>query len=130
MVMYTEDGMKPHILVIEDNKHLAESLVDVLSVGGYETHVCGSGREGLDYALQNQPHLIILDIMLPDMSGYNVFHKLRETDWGKTAKIIVLTASESIDNIAKNINLPKELVLFKPEVSVETLLTKVASILK
>lgn len=122
--------MKPHILVIEDNIHLAESLTDVLSEGGYEIYVCHSGREGLEYALSKQPELIILDIMLPDISGYVVFHKIRETEWGKAAKILILTASESIENIAKNVNLPKELVLFKPEVSVEVLLKKVSACLE
>lgn len=113
--------MSSHLLVIEDNPHLAESLVDIFEADGHNVSVKMTGHDGLDAALKTHPDLIILDIHLPDMSGYEVYQALLADDWGKHAKILVLTASESIENIAKNINIPAKHVLFKPEVSVETL---------
>lgn len=119
--------MTKHILLIEDDRHLAESVADILSLDEYKVTVKHSGREGLKTALSERPDLIILDIKMPDMDGYAVFEALQADNWGKRAKILVLTASESLENIAKNINLPREQVLFKPKVSIAELRYKVAA---
>lgn len=114
--------MAQKVLIIEDDRNLAESLMDILSIGGYDAHAVTTGREGITYALSEHPDLIILDIRLPDISGYKVYQQLRSDPWGTTARVMILTASESIEDIAKNVDLPLEYVLFKPEVSVESLL--------
>lgn len=117
--------MKPHILVIEDNHHVAESLIDILD-DDYQVTVAFTGSEGLTEALTSHPELIILDIRLPDIDGYKIYHTLRGDAWGKDAKVLVLTASESIDNVSKNIDLPKEFILLKSKISVVTLREKIS----
>jgi two-component system copper resistance phosphate regulon response regulator CusR len=117
--------MAAHILIIEDNHQLAESLVDILEVDDYTITTEMTGRAGLDTALSTHPDLIILDIHLPDLDGYRIYQRLQQDDWGKKAKILVLTASESLENIAKNINIPVDFVLFKPDISVSDLRTVV-----
>lgn len=116
--------MKQTLLIIEDNHDLAESLSDILEEE-YVVTVAMSGKEGLEKALTLHPDLIILDIRMPDMNGYQVHQRLQADTWGKDAKILILTASESLENIAKNINLPTKYILFKPEVSVEELRERV-----
>ena len=91
----------------------------------YRALHAATGRKGVTLALEQQPDLILLDIRLPDINGYEVYRDIRATDWGKTAKIMVLTASESIENIAKNIDLPSKYVLFKPDWSVKQLLEQI-----
>jgi DNA-binding response OmpR family regulator len=118
---------KKSVLVIEDSPYLAESLADMLDMHGYEALVAPSGREGVTLAIEKKPDLILLDIRLPDIDGYEVYRRLREDSWGKSANILVLTASESIENISKNINLPVDDILFKPEWSVVDLLAKIDS---
>ncbi len=114
------------ILVIEDSPYLAESLQDMLLMKGYSPIIAVTGREGITIALEQKPDLILLDIRLPDIDGYEVFNRIRrDEEWGKNAKIMVLTASESIDVISKNINLPTEHVLFKPDWSVTDLLARI-----
>ena len=113
------------ILVIEDSSYLAESLIDMLEMSGYTTLHAASGRQGIALAIEQQPDLVLLDIRLPDITGYEVFRQIRESDWGKHARIMVLTASESIDTIAKNIDLPIDSVLFKPDWSMQDLLTQI-----
>lgn len=108
---------KHSILLIEDSAYLAESVQDALEMHDYEVHVAPNGQAGIDYAIENHPDLILLDIRLPDMSGYDVYNSIREDKWGKKANITILTASESLENISKNINLPIEYVLFKPSQS-------------
>jgi DNA-binding response OmpR family regulator len=113
------------VLVVEDSSYLAASLVDMLELHDYQALVAPTGKEAVDIALTEEPDLILLDIRLPDFDGYEVFRRLRDTPWGATAKIVVLTASESIDNISKNISLPTEDVLFKPDWSLPQLLEKI-----
>jgi DNA-binding response OmpR family regulator len=98
----------------------------MLDMHHYESIHSPTGREGVAAALQHHPDLILLDIRLPDISGYEVYNQVRATDWGKSVKIMVLTASESIENIAKNIDLPRADVLFKPDWSMMQLAAIIA----
>ncbi|HEY0964424.1 MAG TPA: response regulator [Candidatus Paceibacterota bacterium] len=106
------------VLIVEDSPELADTLQDILIMHGYKALVALSGREGVALALEHHPDLVMLDIRLPDMDGYTVFQKIRSDAWGATARIMILTASESIENISKNINLPLEHIMFKPDSSV------------
>ena len=112
---------KETVLVIEDSSYLAESLIDMLDMHGHNPIHCATGREGVAAALEQHPSLVLLDIRLPDISGYEVYRQIRNGDWGANAKIMVLTASESIENIAQNIDLPRADVLFKPDWSMKQL---------
>ncbi len=116
---------KNTILLIEDSMYLAESLVDVLEMNDYDVHVAKNGQSGIEYALKEHPDLILLDIRLPDISGYEVFHTIRKDSWGKKAAITVLTASESLDTISKNIDMPLDYILFKPKQSLSNLIEHV-----
>lgn len=122
---YNMGMAKKLILIIEDSPYLAESLVDMIKIKGHEPISAPSGREGVELAITKQPDLILLDIRLPDIDGYEVYRRIRENAWGAKAKIMVLTASESTENISKNIDLPPELVLFKPDWSVKDLLGQI-----
>jgi DNA-binding response OmpR family regulator len=122
---YTIVMSKKTVLVIEDSPYLAESLVDMLNLKDYQAITAPNGREGVAMATKHQPDLILLDIRLPDIDGYEVYKQIRADKWGKTANIMVLTASESTENISKNIDLPPDLILFKPEWSVRDLLARI-----
>lgn len=110
------------VLVVEDSLYLAESLKDMLTIHGYTPLMAPNGKEGVRLALEEHPDLTLLDIRLPDIDGYQVYHEIRQDDWGKDAKVTILTASESIENISKNVDLPIENVLFKPEWGIKELL--------
>lgn len=114
------------ILVIEDSPELADSLFDILEMEGHRPIIALNGKDGIAAALTHHPDLILLDIRLPDIDGYQVFQRIRaDEEWGATAKVLILTASESIDNISKNVDLPVEYVLFKPEMSIAGLVAKI-----
>jgi DNA-binding response OmpR family regulator len=121
---------KKTILIVEDSPYLAESLVDMMNMEGHEAIVAANGRDGITKAIDRKPDLIILDIQLPDIDGYDVYHTIRENSWGKNAKILILTASESAKNIMKNVDLPSERILFKPEWSAPDLIKKINSVLE
>lgn len=113
------------VLIIEDSPELADTLHDILTLHGYTAIIALSGKEGIATALRHHPDLIMLDIRLPDINGYEVFQKIREDEWGATARIMILTASESLENISKNVNLPIEHILFKPDSSVVSLVERI-----
>jgi len=121
---------KKIILVVEDSPYLAESLVDMMNMEGHDTLVAANGRDGITMAIDRKPDLIILDIQLPDINGYEVYHTIRKDSWGKNAKVLILTASESATRIMENIDLPEERILFKPDWSAPDLVKKINSVLE
>lgn len=85
------------ILVIEDDKSIAELERDYLEINGYECDLVSDGAKGLEMAVQNEYALIILDIMLPSMDGFELCTKLREK---RNTPIIFLSAKkDDIDKI-------------------------------
>jgi two-component system OmpR family response regulator len=85
--------MNPHILIIEDEDRIARLLEMELSYEGYTVQRAATGREGLDMALSDSWDVILLDIMLPELSGTEVLRRLRQTD--ELTPIIFLTARDA-----------------------------------
>ena len=86
-----------HILVVDDEAPIAELVAVYLQNEGYSVYTCGTGQEALDYVNQARVDLAVLDVMLPDLDGFSVCRKLRETHF---FPIIMLTAKvEDMDKI-------------------------------
>lgn len=87
------------ILIVEDDKAILMGLKDDLEFEGYEVSVALSGKEGLKQAMGQEFQLIILDILLPELNGFEVCKKLREA--GKNTPILMLTAArtEEMDKV-------------------------------
>lgn len=77
------------ILIIEDDRTLASQLGELLQGQGYATSTSHLGETGLDLALSEQPDLLLLDVMLPDVNGFSVLRRLREQ---QQTPVIMLTA--------------------------------------
>ncbi len=88
---------KPRILIIEDDPNIARLETDYLEIEGFEVLHCADGRQGLDIALQNPWDLIILDLMLPGMDGFEICRRLREQI--EIPMLVVSARSEDIDKI-------------------------------
>ena len=82
------------ILIVEDEVKIASFVSKGLRADGYQTTVCGDGREGLDHALGGEFDLMVLDIGLPSLDGYDVLDQLRSQ--GSRMPVIVLTARDSV----------------------------------
>lgn len=82
---------KKTILVVEDTESLSNVLKSELSQDGFEVITASNGEEGLAMADEKHPDLILLDIVMPEMDGMTMYKKLRESDWGRDALVIVLT---------------------------------------
>ena len=81
-----------HILVIEDEKLIARLLKETLEIEGYRVTTILHGEDAIQFALRETPHLIILDIMLPGIDGYEVIRRLRDHPKSVHIPIIVLSA--------------------------------------
>jgi len=79
------------ILIVDDNEDAAESLALLLSITGNETHVAHRGREALVAAERHRPEILLLDIGLPDVDGYDVCRQIRQQPWGRDIVTIALT---------------------------------------
>lgn len=80
------------ILLVEDDDNLASVYETRLQVEGFKTHRVANGEEALAAALQTKPDLILLDVMMPKVSGFDVLDILRNTPETQSVKIIMLTA--------------------------------------
>ena len=90
--------MKTKILVVEDDPHILLGLEEVLKSEGFEVTVCNRGDQALQAVQQYHPALILLDVMLPGSSGYDVCKQLRARKW--PGLILMLTAkSQEIDKV-------------------------------
>lgn len=93
------------ILVVEDNEDIILLTKAVLSYKGYNVCTASNGTEGLKAAKENHPDLIILDVMMPDMDGYQVLEALKKADDTKDIPVAFLTAKTQEEEIKRGISL-------------------------
>jgi DNA-binding response OmpR family regulator len=79
------------IVIVEDEPAIAEMYRFKLQQAGYEVRFALNGEDGLALIRDFKPDLILLDLMMPKMSGEEVLQHLRSSDWGKNMKVIILT---------------------------------------
>src|SRR5262249_55472403 len=82
---------KHRILVVDDNRDSAESLAMLLQLTGNETHTAYDGAEAVEVAAKHRPDVILLDIGLPKLNGYDACRRIREQPWAKNVLLIALT---------------------------------------
>lgn len=86
---------KPSVLVVDDDIDMADLVATIFSKNGYNAVALNSGKEALEYLSQKKPDLIILDLLMPDMDGHELFKKLRSSKATSGIPVIMLTASDS-----------------------------------
>jgi CheY-like chemotaxis protein len=79
------------ILVVDDNIDSAKSLTVLLDLGGHETRSAYDGLEAVEAAISFRPDVVLLDIGLPELNGYDVARKIREQPWGQRVVLVALT---------------------------------------
>lgn len=100
------------ILIIEDEIVLAQSLKALLEKKGFETQVCYDGESGTDYALLGIYDLLILDVMMPKMDGYQVARQVRARRC--STPILMLTAKSALEDRIAGLNAGADYYLTKP----------------
>lgn len=100
------------VLIVEDEKNLAEALGEILAGEHYSTDIVYNGRDGLDFALSGQYDAIVLDVMLPLKSGFEVVRELRESQ--DATPVLLLTAREEIGDKVEGLDCGADDYMTKP----------------
>ena len=106
--------MNKKILIIEDAKVIRENISTLLSEEGYKVFTANNGKDGLQKARENMPDLLLCDIKMPGMDGYEILEALSENDSTKSIPFIFLTAKVEKENISKGLSLGAVDYIFKP----------------
>jgi two-component system response regulator ResD len=94
------------VAIIEDDQAISQMYRLKFEAEGYKVETAENGQLGLELAEKMQPNIILLDLMMPVMSGEEMLAKLRATDWGKDIKVIILTnrGEQEIPDEVKKLN--------------------------
>ena len=120
---------KKKILIIEDTEFMKKLISDVLKEAGYEVVTASSGEEGLQKVREEKPDLVLLDVVMPGMDGFEVCRILREDESNNLMPIIMLTAQENEDHKLEGLELGADDYIIKPFNSRE-LVSRVRNTLK
>ncbi len=119
--------MKKHLLVVEDDAHIRLGLCDALRGEGYEVSECGDGLQATPLLRQRKPDLVILDIMLPGKSGYDLCREIRATK-NRTPILMLSAKGQEIDKVV-GLELGADDYVTKP-FSLRELLARVHALLR
>lgn len=121
--------VKTKILLVEDDKSLREIYGVRLYSEGYDIISAGDGEEALALAIKERPPLIISDVMMPKISGFDMLDILRSTTETKDIKVIMMTALSSEDQRARGESLGADRYLVKSQVGIEDVVRAVHEVL-
>jgi diguanylate cyclase (GGDEF)-like protein len=105
---------KRRIILVDDDPLIRRIVTSSLTTSGYEIFATDSGREALARARQTSPDLILLDVMMPEMDGYEVCRQLRADPQTTTLPIIMLTAMDESEAVVKGLQIGADDYLIKP----------------
>jgi DNA-binding response OmpR family regulator len=117
--------MAKKILFVEDESALQKTFGEVLAQEGYKVISALDGEEGLRLAQIEKPDLILLDLILPKLHGFEVLKKLKEDAGTEGIPVIVLTNLESVGDVEKAVELGATTYLVKANYDLEDVLKKV-----
>jgi two-component system, OmpR family, response regulator MprA len=124
--MANEGLPQPGILVIDDDPKIVSVLRRALAYAGYPVTTALTAAEGLARALEDPPGLVILDVMLPDLSGFEVCRRLRQ---GSDVPILMLTARDEVEDRVHGLDQGADDYLVKP-FALQELLARVRTLLR
>lgn len=117
--------MSKKVLVVDDDKLIRSSLADMLRGQQHQVFEAENGKRGLELALQEQPDLIISDVMMPEMSGSEMINEIRKDTWGATVPIIVLSNDESTPSINQALEAGATAYMSKPTTGPEAMVEQI-----
>jgi two-component system, OmpR family, response regulator len=120
----------PRVLVVDDEEHITELLSMGLSMNGFEVERAATGRGALQAIEKTRPDLVVLDVMLPDLNGFDVAKRLRQDEGaGTRIPVIFLTARDTTADKIEGLRLGSDDYMTKP-FSVEELVERVKAVLR
>lgn len=109
------------VLIVDDELSILVPLKFLLEKNNYRVELAQSGKDALEKITESKPDLVLLDIMLPDLDGYEIFQMIRENPEWDDIKVIYLSAKNRDVDIAKGLNLGVDAYITKPFSNAELL---------
>lgn len=119
--------MRAKILVVDDDEKITSLLRRSLTFEGYDVLTAHDGRAGLQAMLETEPDLVVLDVMMPNLDGWEVCERIRKS--GSKVPILMLTAKDEVKDRVKGLDLGADDYLVKP-FALEELLARVRALLR
>ncbi|MXV37338.1 response regulator [Flavobacteriaceae bacterium Ap0902] len=120
--------MKKRILIVDDEPNIVMTLEYALQKKGYQIFIARNGEEALEIVNREKPDLVFMDVMMPDMDGYETFEKLKTNEKLSHTKLIFLSAKNKPSDIEKGMQLGANDYITKP-FSIKKVLKSVENIL-
>lgn len=120
--------MAKKILIVDDEVNIVISVEFLMKQAGYEVAIARNGQEALEQVARFQPDLILLDVMMPKINGFEVCRRIRENSAWQDIKIVMLTAKGREVEVAKGLALGADTYVIKP-FSTKELVAQVKEIL-
>ncbi len=115
------------VLVVDDEPNITDLISTALHYEGFEVSSAATGRAALNEVIASRPHLVVLDVMLPDLDGFEVARRLRQE--GRRVPILFLTARDATEDKVRGLTLGGDDYVTKP-FSLEELLARVRAVLR
>jgi DNA-binding response OmpR family regulator len=113
------DIMARHVLLAEDEPNIVESLTFLLERAGFSVNVATDGKQALHAALSEPPDVLVLDVMLPELDGYEVLRQLRANPRGAELPVLMLTAKGQREDRETALEAGADLFMTKPFANAE-----------
>ena len=121
---------QPRVLVVDDEEHITELVSMGLGYNGFDVERASTGRAALDAIEKRKPDLIVLDVMLPDLDGFELTRRVRQSEGaGTRVPIIFLTAKDTTADKIQGLRLGSDDYVTKP-FSIEELIERVKAVLR
>jgi DNA-binding response OmpR family regulator len=124
----SENGRTPTILVADDEEDLRELVAYRLTRSGYEVVPAGDGQEALQLARERTPDLMVLDVMMPRLDGYELTRRVRAEESLRSVPVILLTARSQESDVSRGFEVGADDYLRKP-FSPDELVARVRAVL-
>ena len=102
------------VLVVDDDPYILMSLEFLMKKNGYDVMVARNGMEALELAEKQMPDIVLLDIMMPDVDGYEICRYIKKSDKLKRTKVVFMSAKTKESDIQKGYDLGASLYIIKP----------------
>ncbi len=123
-------SIKQKVLVVEDDKFLRELILQKLAKEGYETSEAIDGEEGIKKIKEEKPHLILLDLILPGIDGFEVLSRMRDDSAVSSIPVIILSNLGQKEDVEKGLKLGAADYLIKAHFTPGEIIEKIKNILK
>lgn len=125
MTQETEQLKNRTVLIVDDEETLVDVMREKLLEEGMRVLVAHNGVEGLEVAMRERPDIILLDILMPEMDGFDFLKHLHEDEWGQKVQVIILTNSTSFQTISKAVATGMSEFIVKTEIQLDDIVEKV-----